>query len=386
MADLNHQIRAYAEHLDAITPSVEELARRVGDTIDEFVPTTPRWRPAVLAAAGFAVFVLVVVGGVALLTRTAPEVAAPSTTTAAPPTTTTEPDASPFSVASETPAFPTGPAGSWDHPFVGPGAVVFVDGQFHMLRHGYGEDSPTRVGYGVSADGIDWSAVSADPVLTLEGLTAARVHSGLVDAEGTWVLYFEQGIGEADEKVGKEIGTATAPAPEGPWSVDPSPVLVPGDGWNALGVGQPSVLATTDGYVMYFAAVGDDEVGRIGRAVSTDRVTWAADPDPVLIPTAEWERGSVRRPEVVATGDGLVMLYANSSAGNWGIATSRDGVTWTKSAANPVLSTSDVPRAQIRNAELVLIDGTYYLYLETGGARSTTDIAVLQRLEEIPID
>ena len=146
---------------------------------------------------------------------------------------------------------------------------------------------------------------------------------------------------------------------------------------------QPSVLLVDGQYVMYYAAFGKDGQG-IGRATSQDGVVWNREPEPLLTPSEPWEREHLTRPDVVRTEDGFVMLYGNRSGSNRGVATSPDGVSWTKFAGNPVITVNDVPRSTIRTGELVYTGDIYLVYLENGGQRTGSDISVLTR--DLPIE
>ena len=215
----------------------------------------------------------------------------------------------------------------------------------------------------------------------------AQVHTGLQLPDGGWILYFEA-VTEKDEEEDVyvwEIGRATAPAPEGPWTLDPGPVFTRGEpgSWDEGSVMQPSVLVVDGHYVMYYAGFGKQGNG-IGRATSSDGVVWTRDPEPLLTPSESWEREHLTRPDVVRTGDGFVMLYGNRSGSNRGVATSRDGVAWTKFAGNPVITVNDVPRSTIRTGELVYTGDIYLVYLENGGQRTGSDISILTR--DLPIE
>jgi predicted GH43/DUF377 family glycosyl hydrolase len=81
---------------------------------------------------------------------------------------------------------------------------------------------------------------------------------------------------------------------------------------------------------------------RIGYAESPDGLTWTKRSEPVLdvgTPGA-WDDGSIVEPRVFHMSDGYRMYYGGmhrgASAYRLGIATSPDGITWTRSADSPV--------------------------------------------------
>jgi predicted GH43/DUF377 family glycosyl hydrolase len=292
----------------------------------------------------------------------------------------------------------------WDCLYIDPGAMVYQDGIFHMFFNGiYGFPVPVGVGYATSTDGYHWTRQVSEPVLSAKALSGSNlmgsnlfVTSALVEDDGTWVLYFYTLSGSTFNGPG-DIGRATAPAPTGPWTIDPAPVLSPGPSgaWDEVQVSAPNVLKTEDGYVMYYDARGEDPPSMIGMATSPDGIHWQkyndpstsdptfAESDPVLKVSAEgWDSTRVIDPNVVQTPDGWEMIYlATSGTGkftkgefSFGAASSLDGIQWTKSDRNPILSNNNHSQwSQAFLATLLYVDGTYFLYFDfvTPSARGT---------------
>ncbi len=382
MRDLRSQLRAYAEHLDAAAPPLDDLdlERTVPDLRPAPVPSVTR---RLLVGAAAAVVVLAAVGIAALAFGSGAE---PVVATTAPSTTVaTVPESTPAAlvVAGDGPVLTFGDPSEDEGPFVGPGGVVLVDGTYHMLFNRYGE-GVSGIGYAASDDLVSWDirvpeVIGSGDVPAAEFGMQARTAVRLPD--GTWALYFDYETKLADDMFGVAIGAATAPAPEGPWTVVESALLGPGagPGWMANGAKHPSVLLESGDLVMYFAGVDLDGVGRIGRATSEDGVVWTPDETWQLEATQGWERGSLTRPNVIRDGDRLLMLYAGRTSSGQGFVVSRDGVTWSDPFAEPVLTTSDVVRAQIRDTELAVgVDGAIRLLIENGGARTSSDIWLME--------
>lgn len=292
---------------------------------------------------------------------------------------------------------------TWDSEFIDPGGMVYHDGVFHMFFNGInGFPAPVGVGYATSPDGYQWTRQTNEPVLSAKALSDTNfpnsnlfVTSALVEPDGTWVLYFYTLSGNTFVGAG-EIGRATAPAPSGPWTIAPDPLLNPGPSgaWDDVQVSAPNVLKTDDAYLMYYDALGSGGTSMIGMATSTDGVHWGkyndpattdpafAESDPVLTVSAEgWDAKRVIDPNVIQKADGFEMIYlATSGSGkftqgefSFGAATSTDGIEWTKSDLNPILSNQDHSQwSQAFLASLLYVDETYFLYFDfvtpsTGG-------------------
>ena len=337
----------------------------------------------------------------------------PSTATTPPPTATASPvpptdTPAPTPTETAVPGFfthvgeivPHGAGSDWDSRYTDPGAVVYANGAFHILRNGFkGWPASVQIGYVTSTDGLTWTEPSADPVLHTDDVpyagVAALASSVLVEPDGTWVLYFYTWETSGSNPPSR-IGRATAPEPSGPWTVDPEPVLVPGraGAWDSQQVLAPDVFHAADGsYVMYFSGVSGSGRQAIGRATSPDGVVWTkyddpattdapgAESDPVFTRSAngEWDAGWVHQPRVFQIEDGTwVMVYRGVAGGNpsdmaLGYATSADGLTWVRAAANPILKATDVPSAQyfwFTNA--LYHDGTLYLFWEVDRSQKTS--------------
>jgi predicted GH43/DUF377 family glycosyl hydrolase len=347
-------------------------------------------------------------------TQTSEPVASPTPNPAAPgdtPTPTHLPnaiptdqlDASLFHFYEGNPVLQRSNNPKWDNQFIDPGAMIYHDGMFHMFFNGInGFPAPVGVGYATSPDGYHWTRQTSEPVFSATALSDTNfpgsnlfVTSALVEPDGTWILYFYT-LGAGGFNGPGEIGRATALTPTGPWTIDPNPVLSPGPGgaWDAVQVSGPNVLKSDDVYLMYYDALGTSSTSMIGMATSSDGVQWEkyndratsdpafAESDPVLRTSNDsWDSKRVIDPNVIKTSEGFEMIYlATSGSGKFasgefafGAATSPDGVEWTKSDLNPVLSNQDHSQwSQAYLASLLYVEGTYFLYFDlvtpaTGG-------------------
>lgn len=336
-------------------------------------------------------------------TPTLPDTPEPTNTPM--PTSTPAPTSTPTSVPAPgavgitfvshegNPVLAKGGAGSWDSGVVFNASVLFHEGQYHMFYNGVGpEGRAVAIGYAASADGRVFNRATSTPILEGDehGFDAIQVSDGVALVEaGTWILYYNAGVGPGP---GKAIGRATAAEPTGPWSRRMEPVLRSGQrgAWDGGFITPQDVIRTDEGYVMYYVG-GTGQMGEpamIGRATSSDGVTWTkyddpstADPpfaesDPVLAtgPAESWESESIWGCAVLQTQNGWEMFYAADHSGTVriGHATSDQGIQWAKYEHNPILSPEDDPVAGKREAiilespAVVVGDSTYFLYYDYG--------------------
>lgn len=276
-----------------------------------------------------------------------------------------------------------------DERYINPGAIIEHQGELHMFANLFTAwPGQVRVQHLVSSDGVSWTLHAAEPVIDsndvpLGGL-GADVSTGFVAEDGTWVLIFET-VSSLDPWV---LGRATAPAPGGPWTIDPDPILAPGPegSWDAGGLAWPSVVLTADGYLMYYTAFDRPQgTGVIAVATSPDGKTWTKGTAPVLEASAAWEGGSLDRPRVAVTPSGLVMVYAGADLTDRGVAWSADGRSWERDGGTPAITQADFPvTGRAWDAALLYRDGALHYYLEIGTASGSAGTQVYRAVAELP--
>jgi hypothetical protein len=204
------------------------------------------------------------------------------------------------------------------------GAGVSHDGVHHLYPVAFYPD-PARapqVLHLISTDGTRWAGDSSTSVLEDLAIqlddVGAVPSSAFVAADGTWVMY---GGGRRPGGTDPIVWRATAPSPDGPWTAHPGPVLEPdGEGWDGAITDHPSVLQTGDGYLMGYggASTTTPNRNRIGMATSSDGVAWTripatlegADDDQALGPTAcGVEARSMFEPHLVQAEAGHLLIF-----------------------------------------------------------------------------
>ena len=273
-----------------------------------------------------------------------------------------------------------GPAGSWDGRYVYGQAVIKDGARYQMWYIGFDESMNSAIGYATSTDGIAWNKYAHNPVLVTGSSgswdgwriydptvvkvggtyhmwyrghsaagAAALEHPTLPDLITTGsIVAIEHTAPPALITTGGTVAIGHATSPDGiTWTKDPAnPVLTPGPSgsWDSKAIYAPTAVNTGASYHLWYTAQDAAGSTAIGRATSPDGSTWTKDPaNPNLLPGARvaWGRVGLGWPSVVH--DGAAAFYHMTFNGydgaqnTFGHASSSDGRTWAKSAANPVL-------------------------------------------------
>jgi len=261
-------------------------------------------------------------------------------------------------------------SGGWDALQVLMPRLLYDSTIFRMWYLGLeGEEwKAGKIGYATSSDGITWTKHTG-PVL-VPGPSAwdnISVFPGSVVWNGSLWLMWYRGLGAQNSGA---VGLATSL--DGViWSKYPgNPVMRDSGGTLAY----PYVIKDGDTYRIWYAAWGCGCIHPgIYYATSDDGVKWTRRLSPVLRASSEpgaWDAGYLYSPTVVYDGSTYAMWYSASDRSERlyriGYATSKDGISWTKSAENPILSQGP-PGSwdgydSVDNQDIVLMGNTVMLY------------------------
>ncbi len=114
-----------------------------------------------------------------------------------------------------------------------------------------------------------------------------------------------------------------------------NPILAPGKGFTSKGIYNPTVIKEGGKFFMLFRAEAEDELtGRIGLAESSDGIHFSLYPEPVIVPSADFDKFGCEDPRVVKFKDTYFLTYVGNSGrynvGNICLATSGDLLYWEK--------------------------------------------------------
>lgn len=150
----------------------------------------------------------------------------------------------------------------------------------------------------------------------------------------------------------------------------PSIVLRPQNSAWEQDVNRPSVVRVGSTYHMWYTGQANGH-SAIGYAVSSNGRDWTrVGNQPVLTPTAPWEKEAVMCPSVLWD-EGTKTFRMWYSGGEQfepdaiGYATSPDGTHWTKDAANPIFRPEPKhawESAKVAGAEVIDHDGWFYMF------------------------
>jgi predicted GH43/DUF377 family glycosyl hydrolase len=142
------------------------------------------------------------------------------------------------------------------------------------------------------------------------------------------------------------IGYATSPDGISWKRMSDKPVLSPEKPWEKVAVMCPHVLwdEQAKNYRMWYSGGEQNEPNSIGYATSPEGLTWTKHAaNPIFTPDKrnDWEKDRVTACQVIRQGDWYIMFYIgfrDEATAQIGIARSRDGVTnWQRHAANPIV-------------------------------------------------
>jgi len=269
----------------------------------------------------------------------------------------------------------TGTVGSWDAALVADPIVISDGTTYKMWYVGTDDlsgDVYSSIGYATSTNGITWTKYAGNPVVTgtAGSWDASLGIAGVVFDGTTYHMWYGGFGGGLNGAIG--YATSTDGITWTKYSGNPVLQLGPPGSWDASWIVCPCVISDTGSYKMWYTGIDDDDIYRIGYATSTDGITWTKySGNPVLQPgpPGSWER-LILCPDVVLDGTTYRMWYAGQAPDETqriGYATSPDGVSWTKSASNPVLSEGTPGSWEIKVGHPgVLLEGNTYKMWYTG--------------------
>lgn len=231
-----------------------------------------------------------------------------------------------FTACEQNPILVPGAPGAWDDLFLWNPQIIHHDSHFYLFYLGGNVSGRMAVGLAISEDGLHFIKHTDNPVLSPdeEGYGSYTVGPGIViKRDSSWWMYYNaQDI--ASFAPGCAAGRATATSLSGPWVKDKMPVITSGSTgeWDAGFIIPSSVLTLNDGTLMMFYSAGEDIAFFsnffVGMATSPDGIVWTKYNDPLTTQHPFAGSDPVLMTGSMGEWDGAYIWMANVTFGNNG--------------------------------------------------------------------
>ena len=242
------------------------------------------------------------------------------------------------------PVLTTGAAGEFDSvDALNPSIVKTADGYLNLYS---GWDGKVwRTGLATSSDGKSWQ--KKGPILQPGPAPWEGAYIAANGAIRDGIYYFQAGHPP-------QIGRAKR-AQNGAWEKFPAPVLTAGPrgAWDERGVGDPFIVNTAGKSYMYFLGQDRARRQRLGVAESNDGITWTkslANPILELGAPAAFDEYGLGEPAVWPQFGKWWMLYTGRDKKEWrrtGLAVSTDGIKWERVGEKALLDVGEGWNARV---------------------------------------
>ncbi|MCX5886125.1 MAG: hypothetical protein NT096_09490 [Proteobacteria bacterium] len=215
---------------------------------------------------------------------------------------------------------------------------VMKDGDVYKMWYGTYDGGC----YAESSDGIHWTPLGCQTL----GVKEEPYHFAVIKNEdGSYELWIDNGW----------YSTSL----DGQTWIDFTPISI-------ASAGNPTVLKEGSLYKMWHRLSQPNE-NMIGYSTSSDGITWATNPNPVLTvgESGTWDDNDAVEPCVIKDGTLYKMWYRGENkltgVSAIGLATSTDGINWAKFSNNPILSPdAGTWEGNAIQNPFVIKDGVYY--------------------------
>lgn len=261
----------------------------------------------------------------------------------------------------------------WDYSGVQQPKILFENNLLKLYYTAQGDPYSGYAGYAFSSDGINWTISPNNPVLS-PGPAGSWDETAVAGAtvfkdESGYRMYY---AGWSNPSANWNIGLATSTDGIN-WVKHPDPVLYSGSGWE-FQLGPSSVIKVDNVYYLYYYG-RNLPVMKIGLATSTDGINWTRDPsNPILVADQPWEETGVYYANVYEKNNQYEMIYMNTLGTAFGRAISTDGISWIKDETNPFFTNDETHNhwadSKIAYPNYIKInnkDRIYYTGFSSGG-------------------
>ena len=208
-------------------------------------------------------------------------------------------------------------------------------------------------------------AYNGQNIIVYSGETTVNISDGMISQVN--LTLYSTGNGVGGIKI--NVTWVNTQLQTGQWVDSPnSPIMTGSLYFEPNGVTAPDILLDNGIYKMWYAGAGNSARFEIGYATSTDGINWQKNNSPVLSPLYYWEEKSIVSARVIKVGDTYKMYYTardDNYMTRIGLATSSDGINWVK-RSQPVLVASQNWETAVTVSSVLIKSDKYYLYYTTG--------------------
>ena len=196
-----------------------------------------------------------------------------------------------------------------------PGALV-LEGRVHLFYQTYGNGPRDAICHAVSDDGLRFTRHPQNPVFRPQGAwrVGRAIDADAFPSNGKLLLYYAtrdpnmvtQMVGVASADLGSGFG------PDAWTQLGDGPVLRPELPWERKCIEASSIVRRGDTLVMFYAGGYNNEPQQIGVASSTDGVTWTRLSDEPLLANGApgaWNASESGHPGAFMDADGRTWLF-----------------------------------------------------------------------------
>lgn len=237
-----------------------------------------------------------------------------------------------------------GPQGSWDENIRERGWFMYDDGIYHAWYGGWRGEYDHRVpklvklGYATSTDGINWAKHPSNPIYDETWIEDICV----VKNDSVYYMYAE------DEYTGdgNHVHVVLYTSSDGVnWTKHGTVLQRDGDGWESFEVATPTVWKEDDDWYMLYEGIGNETAGQIGLATSPDGINWTrSEYNPVLANPFGTDRDIAIDSIVKINGVYYAYAHYRDRRQEWveGVFTSCDLISWSWRSNTNIPSSSAV--------------------------------------------
>ena len=249
----------------------------------------------------------------------------------------TSPDGVTWTRPFTTPVLARGEAGTWDNSSIeAPFVLKRATDDYLMWYSGFNEAGECAIGLATSTDGQTWSKHPQNPILspsTEVWNNVCVIHPFVLYEGGIYKMWF---ISTGDDGNGQAPVLAYTTSTDGiNWPWENAQVVLEQD-WEWW-FWRPFVRHEGDTYKLWYSVWYEDRA-HIAYATAPNETNWTRTNQPIFSGSAgEWDERFVADSFIWHDGAEYQMWYDNEY--EIGLASSANGLTWTKSISNPIFST-----------------------------------------------